>query len=88
MPVLRHRLTIVWLALMVATCVSTWMLSLHEFGALVATVGVLVIAGVKIHLVMENFMELRDGPTPVRVLYAGWIVVAVGVILGFYLATR
>lgn len=87
MTLLRHRLTVVWIVLMVATCISTWMFSLDEFSPIAATLGVLLIAAMKIHLVMENFMELRDAPIPPRVLFAGWIVITVGVILGFYLAT-
>lgn len=87
MTVLRKPLSIVWMLLMAATCVSTWMLSKDAFSSTVAATGVLLIAAYKIRLVMLYFMELRDAPVPIRMVFQAWIVVATSVILGFYLAT-
>ena len=87
MTLLRKPVSMVWIVLMVATCVSTWMLSKDAFAPTVAAVGVLLIAAFKIRLVMLHFMELRDAPIPVRLAFEAWIVVATGVVLGFYLAT-
>lgn len=85
---LRNPVSIVWIVLMVGTCISTWVLSTEAFVPVVATVGVFVIAAVKIHFVMSYFMELRDAPVRVRLVFEAWIVAAVAVILGIYLATR
>ncbi|HEY4007202.1 MAG TPA: cytochrome C oxidase subunit IV family protein [Pseudonocardia sp.] len=88
MTLLRNPVSIVWIVLMVGTCISTWVLSTEAFVPVVATVGVFVIAAVKIHFVMSYFMELRDAPVRVRLVFEAWIVAAVAVILGIYLATR
>lgn len=88
MTLLRNPVSIVWIVLMVGTCISTWVLSTEAFVPVVATVGVFVIAAVKIHFVMSYFMELRDAPVRVRLVFEAWIVVAVAMILGIYLATR
>lgn len=87
MTLLRERVTIVWLVLMVATCVSTWMLSKDAFSPAVAVVGIFLIAAMKVRFVMLDFMELRDAPVPVRVAFESWIVVVTVLILGFWFAT-
>jgi len=84
---LRRPVSIVWIGLMVATSVSTWMLSKDAFSPTTAAVGVFLIAAFKIRLVMLHFMELRDAPVSVRAALEAWIVIATGVILGIYLAT-
>jgi len=84
---LRRPVSVVWIVLMLLTCISTWGLSKDVFSPLVATVGIFLIAAFKVRLVVLHFMELRHAPTPVRLAFEAWIVVATGVILGFYLAT-
>ena len=59
MSVLRERVTVVWLGLIVATCVTTWGLSKELFSPAVAVVGIFTIAAVKVSYVMLDFMELR-----------------------------
>jgi caa(3)-type oxidase subunit IV len=87
MPVLRERVTWVWLALVVLTCVTTWGLSTDMFLPVVAVVGNFVIAAVKVRYVMLDFMELRDAPIPVRVAFEAWPFAVAAVILGFWFAT-
>ncbi|MGB9304994.1 MAG: cytochrome C oxidase subunit IV family protein [Mycobacterium sp.] len=84
---MRERVTMVWLCLMLATCVTTWGLSKDLFGVAVAVVGIFIIAGVKVSYVMLDFMELRQAPLPVRAAFQAWPVVVVIVILGFWFAT-
>ncbi|WP_445187819.1 cytochrome C oxidase subunit IV family protein [Pseudonocardia sp. Cha107L01] len=84
---LRRPVSVVWIVLMVLTCISTWCLSKDAFSPLVATVGIFLIAAFKVCLVVLHFMELRHAPIPVRLAFEAWIVVATGVILGFYVAT-
>ena len=87
MSVWRERVTMVWIGLMVATCVTTWVLSKDLFNPAVAVVGIFLIAAVKVRYVMLDFMELRHAPLPVRVAFEGWIVVVAAMILGFWFAT-
>ena len=60
MSVLRERVTWVWLALVVLTCVTTWGLSKDLFSPAVAVLGTFVIVAVKVRYVMLDFMELRN----------------------------
>jgi heme/copper-type cytochrome/quinol oxidase subunit 4 len=87
MSVLRERVTMVWLGLMVLTCVTTWGLSKDLFSPTVAVVGIFLIAAVKVRYVILDFMELRDAPIPVRVAAEAWPVVVTVMILGFWFAT-
>lgn len=87
MSVLRERVTKVWLGLMLATCVTTWVLSKDLFSLDVAMVGTFVIAAVKVSYVMLDFMELRCAPLPVRFAFQAWPVVVTMVILGFWFVT-
>jgi caa(3)-type oxidase subunit IV len=87
MSVLRERVTWVWLALVVLTCVTTWGLSKDLFSPAVAVVGTFLIAAVKIRYVVLDFMELRNAPIPARVFFEAWPFVVAAIILGFWFAT-
>jgi hypothetical protein len=87
MSVLRERVTMVWLGLIVATCVTTWGLSKDLFSPDVAVIGIFTIAAVKVSYVMLDFMELRYAPIPVRVAFQAWPVAVAAMILGFWFAT-
>ena len=85
---LRHPVTAVW-ALLIAATVVSWLLGTrHDVfvaSARVATVGVLVIAFVKVGLVGRHFMELRAAPRPLVLLFNAWVVAVCAAILGIYL---
>ena len=87
MSVLRERVTLVWLGLVVLTCVTTWGLSKNLFTSAVAVVGIFLIAAMKVRYVILDFMELRNAPIPVRVAFEAWPVVVAVMILGFWFAT-
>jgi heme/copper-type cytochrome/quinol oxidase subunit 4 len=87
MPVLRERVTWVWLALVVLTGVTTWGLSKDVISPTVAVVGTFLIAAVKVRYVVLDFMELRNAPIPVRAAFEAWPVVVSAIILGFWFAT-
>jgi heme/copper-type cytochrome/quinol oxidase subunit 4 len=87
MQLLRERVTRVWLGLMAATCVSTWALSRHGLRPSVAMVGIFLVAALKVRFVMLDFMELRGAPRRARLIFQGWIVVVIALILGFWFAT-
>lgn len=87
MALMRERVTMVWVALMAATCASTWALSKDVFSPAVAVTGIFLIAALKVRFVMLDFMELRAAPVPARVAFESWIVVVTLLILGFWFAT-
>jgi heme/copper-type cytochrome/quinol oxidase subunit 4 len=87
MSVLRERVTMVWLGLMMLTCVTTWGLSKDLFTPTVGVVGIFVIAAVKVTYVMLDFMELRAAPIPVRIAFQAWPLIVAAMILGFWFAT-
>jgi heme/copper-type cytochrome/quinol oxidase subunit 4 len=87
MSILRQRVTMVWLGLMLLTCVTTWGLSKDLLSPVVAVIGIFVIAAVKVSYVMLDFMELRDAPIPIRVAFQSWPVAVAAMILGFWFAT-
>ena len=87
MSLWRERITIVWLGLMVLTCVTTWGLSKDLFSPAVAVVGIFVIAAIKVRYVMLDFMELRYAPKRVRVAFEAWPFGVAAMILGFWFAT-
>ena len=87
MSIVRERVTVVYVLLMGATCVSTWVLSKDAFSPTIAVVGIFLIAAVKVRFVMLDFMELRYAPMPLRLAFEGWIVLVTCLILGFWFAT-
>jgi heme/copper-type cytochrome/quinol oxidase subunit 4 len=87
MSVLRERVTKVWLVLMALTVATTWGLSKGVFSPAVAVAGIFLIVALKVRFVMLDFMELRYAPPPVRVVFEGWIVVVIALILGFWFLT-
>lgn len=66
------RTDIVWLALMLATIVTTWTLSGSFLSAQLATGLTLLIAALKIRFVLIHFMELERTPLPVRMAFEAW----------------
>jgi hypothetical protein len=84
----RRPGTVTWAVLMVATVVSWTLGTRHDVfggGPRLATVGVLVIAFVKVFLVGRQFMELREAPRLLQLFFNGWCVVVCSVIVGLYL---
>jgi len=73
-------------ALVLATCTSTWWLSQGGVAARVGTISIVLIAAFKVRLVMLHFMELRHAPLAWRCVYEGWLLVCAGAILAIYLA--
>ena len=84
MTLLRERVTFVWIALMAATCVTTWVLSKDAFSPEASVVGTFLIAGLKVRYVMLDFMELRRAPTRARIVFEFWIIAVTVMILAFW----
>jgi len=82
---LRKPVTIVWAALMLATCASTWLLSKNSITPEVATVAIMLVAAVKVRLVIWHFMEVRRAPLALRCVCDGWLLAVTALILSVYL---
>jgi heme/copper-type cytochrome/quinol oxidase subunit 4 len=82
---LRKPVTIVWAALMLATCASTWLLSMNSVTPEVATVTIMVIAAIKVRLVMRHFMEVRRAPLALQLVCDCWLLAVTALILTVYL---
>lgn len=84
---LRGTATRVWLLLMAATIVTTWVLTKDGVPVHVATVAIVLIAAIKVRLVLLHFMELRHAPLPLRLVFEGWVVAVSGALIVLYLRT-
>jgi heme/copper-type cytochrome/quinol oxidase subunit 4 len=82
---LRKPVSIVWAALMLATCASTWLLSKNSVTPEVATVAIMVVAAVKVRLVIWRFMEVRRAPLALRLVCNGWLLAVTALIMTVYL---
>ncbi|WP_047225253.1 cytochrome C oxidase subunit IV family protein [Protofrankia coriariae] len=82
--VVRNPTVVSWLALMGATVLS-WYLGEGHGAREAATVGVIVVAFFKVYLVGRYFMELREAPQILHLLFAGWAVVVCVVLVAMYL---
>jgi heme/copper-type cytochrome/quinol oxidase subunit 4 len=85
MELLCKPVSIVWAALMLATCASTWLLSKNAVTPEVATVAIVVIAAVKVRLVIGYFMEVRWAPLALRFICDGWLLAVTALIVTVYL---
>ena len=85
MELLRKPVSIVWAALMLATCASTWLFSKNSVTPEVATVAIMLVAAVKVRLVIKYFMEVRRAPLALRLVCDGWLLAVTAVIMTVYL---
>lgn len=85
---LDRRVTVAWLALVAATLISLWVGTDHgEDGARAAGVGLVVVAFVKIRIIGMHFMDLREAPLPLRLLFESWCaLVCAGIIVAYLIA--
>jgi hypothetical protein len=85
---LRSRITLIWVVLILATLTSL-LLGADDLVTAVklASVLVIVIAFIKVRLVGLYFMELRDAPVPLRLIFEGYcLVVCVALVVMFLVA--
>jgi heme/copper-type cytochrome/quinol oxidase subunit 4 len=85
MELLCKPVSIVWAALILATCASTWLLSKNSVTPEVGTVAIVLIAAVKVRLVMRYFMEVRLAPLALRLVCDGWLLAVTALIVTVYL---
>ncbi|WP_182379337.1 cytochrome C oxidase subunit IV family protein [Nocardioides sp. WS12] len=83
---LRHRSTVIWAALMIATIASWWLGTDHNFlgGPQFATAAVLAIAFVKVAMVTSTFMEIDHAPRPLKAFVHGWTILVCALLVVLY----
>jgi heme/copper-type cytochrome/quinol oxidase subunit 4 len=87
MTLSSSTVTKVWLALVVVTVTTTWVLSENGIPAELAVIAIMLLAAVKVGLIMWHFMDLREAPVAWQAAFGTWIVVVTGIVLGFYVVT-
>ncbi|MGQ0700734.1 MAG: cytochrome C oxidase subunit IV family protein [Panacagrimonas sp.] len=83
---LKHPAWAIWLLLMAATGLSWWLSG--DGGSdnrTAATIGLMVVAFIKIRFVGIHFMELGHAPVALRFIFEGWVIVVCAMIIGVYL---
>jgi hypothetical protein len=86
--VFRHKTTIVWLILAVATALSWWLGTDHgthaDLNRLQTTAGLMVLAFIKVRLIIQYFMEVGTAPWPLRLICDVYVVGACTTVLTLY----
>lgn len=81
----RRRATLIFLVLVAATGISLLLDTERERGQHISSV-IVTITFVKIWLIGNYFMELREAPVLLRLLFGGYVVSVLAVLLGFFYA--
>jgi heme/copper-type cytochrome/quinol oxidase subunit 4 len=82
------RATWAWAVLVLATALTYWLAEGHAIAAPLATTAALLIAGVKVRVVLLEFMDLRTAPLLWRLAFELWVVASVLLILIGYALSR
>jgi apolipoprotein N-acyltransferase len=83
---LRQPATGVWFGLVLVTCLSWWLGS--DRGSndhRLVSVILILLAFTKVRFVGAYFMELRNAPLVLRLIFQGWCVVVCATLIGLYL---
>lgn len=78
-----RRATLIFLVLVAATCVSLLLDTEKGRGYNISSV-IVTITFVKIWLVGNYFMELREAPWVLRFLFGGYVASVLAILLGFF----
>jgi hypothetical protein len=85
---LGNSATVIWLVLVLATALSWWF-GTHNAEAAgahrTATLSVMLLAFVKVHIVITHFMEVRTAPLWLKLVCESWVVIVCGIIIVLYL---
>lgn len=89
MPLVNHRVTYVWLFLVVLTGLSWWLADGVEPATAVSVkylaVGLLALAFFKVRLVILYFMEVKNAPWLLRGLLEAWVLLVLVGMCSLYL---
>jgi hypothetical protein len=90
LSLLRSPVTVVWSLLICATLLSWWLGTDHGLASgadhTLPTLAILVVAFVKLRCVGLYFMELRNAPAPLRLVFEAYAVLVCGAVIGLYLS--
>ena len=86
LTLLKNRISLIWLVLIAATLISWWIGTDDAAKPQLGTAVVLVVVLIKVRLIGLYFMELRDAPLPLRVLFEGYCLIVCTTLLVMYLA--
>lgn len=78
-----RQATLVWATLMAATLAS-YCVAEYPGRSSLAVAAILFVAAFKIRLILRHFMELKDGPLPLRLLFDAWTGGCATLIAGLY----
>jgi len=82
---LRNRISLIWFVLIAATLIS-WRIGTGDAAnPQLGTAAVFVVVFVKVRLIGLYFMELRDAPLPLRLLFEGYCLIVCSTLLAMYL---
>jgi hypothetical protein len=84
---LRNRISLIWLVLIAATLISWWIGTGDAGNPQLGTAAVFVVVFVKVRLIGLYFMELRDAPLPLRLLFEGYCLIVCSTLLAMYLTS-
>ncbi|MFA5938938.1 MAG: cytochrome C oxidase subunit IV family protein [Sinimarinibacterium sp.] len=79
----KTRIGRIWLILVVAT-LFTWHFGSDTGDRSLATAVVIAVAFIKIRLVGNYFMEIREAPAALRCIFEGYCLFVCAMILGLY----
>ena len=82
----RARLVMLWLLLVAATVLSVCLFEVSQVRSSVRFAGcaVIAIAFVKVRYIGLDFMELRQAPRPMRIVFELWLLCIAGALIGMY----
>jgi heme/copper-type cytochrome/quinol oxidase subunit 4 len=86
LTLLKNRISLIWLVLIAATLISWWIGTGDAASPQLGTAAVFVVVFIKVRLVGLYFMELRDAPLPLRLLFEGYCLIVCTTLLVMYLA--
>jgi len=86
--IILSRESTIWIVLMTLT-VTTWLLGTHQsllFSTLPAEgSAILLLAFVKVHMVIYNFMEVRHAPLALKICLNLWVGIVLLLLIGMYI---
>lgn len=86
-PLLRDRISLIWLLLIAATITSSMLGNDHVAGNVtLASTIVIFVAFVKVRLVGLYFMELRGAPASLRYIFEAYCLVVCTTVIAMYVA--
>ncbi|QTI69059.1 cytochrome C oxidase subunit IV family protein [Gordonia polyisoprenivorans] len=85
--VLPRRVFIVWVSLVALTCATLWLGIDHPLASVsvrLASSIAILLAFVKAWFIGMDFMEIRDAPAPLKVVFNAWIMLIGGGLVILY----